>query len=303
MLPPLAVAQFRGPWVRHLRHPREAAPVSRTQIFISYAREDADEAAQIYSLLERHPSLDVWFDQVSLKPGCDWEFEILRALESCSFVLLLLSQEAVRKTGFVQREVRFALDEAKKRPPSTPFIIPARLDECTPEYRDLNRMQRVDLFPQFEVGFSRLCEVFGVAPYTHVYVAHGNHKGGEAELVQIGSTLNVDNAGTKLVCVRELPSLDPAQVPDRGMVRDGAPKSIFLKLWTIASSDWPQMLYRKRDWNLLDSLLFRENRSEPEKGRLVEVLIRQWALARELRPYDEDDWRAVRKLIQKPQYE
>ena len=52
----------------------------------------------------------------------------------------------------------------------------------------------------------------------------------------------------------------------------------------------------------LDKLLFAPTRIEKEKRQLVKLVARYWALAAEQVPYDEDDWRALRKLIQEPAY-
>ena len=95
-----------------------------------------------------------------------------------------------------------------------------------------------------------------------------------------------------------LPTIEARLVPDKGMPREGQPLAIFLKLWTIASTSWPRTLYRKTDWNVMDAALFAENRSESTKADLVNVFLRQWALARQLTPYDEDDWCVLRRLIQ-----
>ena len=90
--------------------------------------------------------------------------------------------------------------------------------------------------------------------------------------------------------------IDVAHVPDEGMQREGAQKSLFIKLWTAASVE----SYRKRDWIKMDNILFSwpSRRTEAEKRILVELVTQQWALAKQRTPYVEDDWRALRKLIQ-----
>ncbi len=98
----------------------------------------------------------------------------------------------------------------------------------------------------------------------------------------------------------KLPEIRAELVPTEGMRGVGIQHRLFIKLWTIASCDWPRSIYAKRDWSDLDQLLFTPERSEEEKRQLVDLIIRLWALAAEQGRYDEDDWRALRKLIQEP---
>src|SRR5258708_40155769 len=42
----------------------------------------------------------------------------------------VVSSHAVNKYGYVQKEIRLALDAADKKPERTIFIIPLKLDEC-----------------------------------------------------------------------------------------------------------------------------------------------------------------------------
>ena len=57
--------------------------------------------------------------------------------------------------GFVQKEIKFALDAADELPHSTVFIIPVRLEECSVPER-LGRWQWVDIFPATGKGYERL---------------------------------------------------------------------------------------------------------------------------------------------------
>jgi hypothetical protein len=66
-----------------------------------------------------------------------------------------------------------------------------------------------------------------------------------------------------------------------------------IRLWSLASTNDRGVLYRKGDWNELDRLLFKPQRTMEDTRRLVEIMIRQWALDRELKPYDEEAWRAA----------
>lgn len=123
-------------------------------IFLCHASEDKTAVLKLKQQL-----LDVgtapWIDKDKLLPGQDWKLEIERALSRSDIVLVCLSKVSVKKTGFVQRELKIALDAAAERPEGQIFIVPARLDECDPP-DSLRKIQRVDLFESD--GFERLVQ-------------------------------------------------------------------------------------------------------------------------------------------------
>ena len=272
------------------------------RVFISYAREDSSAADRLFDTLALHPELDPWLDRKKLQPGDDWKRVLLKNLDESDFVLVLLSSHSVRKTGFVQREIREAIDRALIRPPDQRFIIPVRLNDCSPLHDELSKLHYLDLFPDWSIGVRSLCESFGVQHYTHQYVATGFSKNKIPRLVSMGEEITGDVEAVKFVELTTLPKIDVELVSDEGMPREGAQLSLFIKMWTIASHDWPRTLYRKSDWMEMDRILFSATRTKNQKQELVELVIRQWALAKQLTPYDEDDWRALRKLIQQPTY-
>lgn len=96
-------------------------------VFICHAKEDKAHAR----MLSRQLSLmgfDTWLDEERLLPGQDWEREIEIALKSAFAVIVCLSRGSVSKTGYVQRELRFALEAALRMPPGAIFIIPCLID-------------------------------------------------------------------------------------------------------------------------------------------------------------------------------
>jgi hypothetical protein len=94
-----------------------------------------------------------WLDEEDLLPGQEWEFEISKAVRDSDVVVICLSRAATTKRGFVQREIKFALDIADEQPEGAIFLIPLRLEECDVPIR-LQRRQWVDLFT--EQGYQRL---------------------------------------------------------------------------------------------------------------------------------------------------
>lgn len=111
--------------------------------FVSYARGDRDTARRLWSSLHAI-GYDVWFDEESLLPGQDWEYEIELALEACDAFIVLLSRDSVDKVGYVQREIVLALNHADRRPEGQVFIIPVLLEGAALPRR-LSRWHAIDV--------------------------------------------------------------------------------------------------------------------------------------------------------------
>lgn len=94
--------------------------------------------------------------------------EISRALDETELILLCLSKKSISKEGYVQKEMRLALDRALEIPPGEIFLIPARFEEVDLPY-SLRDFQWVDLYT--ESGMKKLlkslslrAEKIGAAP-------------------------------------------------------------------------------------------------------------------------------------------
>ena len=96
-----------------------------------------------------------WLDAEKLLPGHDWQEEIRTALRSSDVILVCLSRNSVSKEGYVQKEIRIALEIADEKPEGTIFIIPSKLEECEVPQR-LCRWQWVDLASAD--GYTRLLQ-------------------------------------------------------------------------------------------------------------------------------------------------
>jgi hypothetical protein len=127
-------------------HPDE--PVFRSerapQVFISYAREDEEPAAQLYEQLHKR-GYRPWMDIRDLRGGQEWEPVIKQALRDADFIVVCLSNRSLSKRGFIQREIRLALECYESMPFGQALLIPVRLEECQPP-PPLSRFQYVDLF-------------------------------------------------------------------------------------------------------------------------------------------------------------
>ncbi len=68
-------------------------------------------------------------------------------------VIICLSRDSVSKEGFVQREIKYALDIALEKPKGTIFLIPLKLEECeVPD--EIRHLHWIKLFEG--TGFSQL---------------------------------------------------------------------------------------------------------------------------------------------------
>jgi tetratricopeptide (TPR) repeat protein len=114
------------------------------RVFLCHAKEDKPTVRDLYKRLTA-AGLDVWLDEMNLLPGQDWELEITKAVHSSHIVIICLSPLSVKKDGYVQTEIRRALDAAERKPEGSIFLIPVRLEECIVPLR-LHRWQWVDLF-------------------------------------------------------------------------------------------------------------------------------------------------------------
>ena len=97
--------------------------------FLSHAREDANFVRDLSSRLLQDGVL-AWFDEKDLLPGDDWKQKIDDAIERSDFVLVFLSSVSVAKTGYFQRELKYALDQHQLRPEGSRYIIPIIIDDC-----------------------------------------------------------------------------------------------------------------------------------------------------------------------------
>ncbi len=130
--------------------------------FLSYAHEDAASAQRLNNDLVSAGAL-IWFDREALQPGERWIPAIRRGIRTSRYFLALLSSRSVSKKGFVQNEIREALDVLSEYPDDEIYLIPLRLDECIPTHDRLLELQWVDLFPHWDAGIARLIRFLGVA--------------------------------------------------------------------------------------------------------------------------------------------
>ena len=127
-------------------------PKAGLQVFLCHSSGDKEAVRCLYTKL-KGDGFAAWLDEENILPGQDWESEIRRAVRASHAVLVCLSESSINKEGYVQKEIRFALDAAEEKPAGTIFLIPARLHECQVPER-LAGWHWVDLFDAR--GYERL---------------------------------------------------------------------------------------------------------------------------------------------------
>ncbi len=103
---------------------------AQQRVFLCHAAEDKAEVRKLYTRL-RLAGFAPWLDEEDLVPGQDWKAAIPLALSASAAVLVCLSPRTVSKAGYVQREIKYALDRAEEMPEGRIYIIPVILETCT----------------------------------------------------------------------------------------------------------------------------------------------------------------------------
>jgi hypothetical protein len=99
------------------------------KVFLCHASEDGLRVKKLHDHLHLL-RIDAWLDKTELVLGDVWREEILRAIEQTDFFAVCLSRTAVAKTGFVQNEIRLAIQEYQRRPLGSAYLLPIKLEEC-----------------------------------------------------------------------------------------------------------------------------------------------------------------------------
>jgi tetratricopeptide (TPR) repeat protein len=124
------------------------------RIFLCHSSEDKPDVRKLHGHL-RAKGFDPWLDEENLLAGEDWRQKIPEVVRAADIVIVCLSRGSINKRGYVQKEIRYALDVADELPEGTIYIIPLKLEECEIPER-LRRWHGVSVFD--EKGYARLIE-------------------------------------------------------------------------------------------------------------------------------------------------
>ncbi|HEV3041326.1 MAG TPA: TIR domain-containing protein [Candidatus Angelobacter sp.] len=124
----------------------------RLRLFLCHSSVDKPAVRKLYQRLKAD-GFDPWFDEETILPGQDWEYEVRKAVRAVDIVLVCLSCISVERAGFANKEIKLALDIADEKPEGTIFIIPVKLEECEVPDR-LRRWHWVSLFE--DRGYEKL---------------------------------------------------------------------------------------------------------------------------------------------------
>jgi hypothetical protein len=122
----------------------KAGEQCRLRVFLCHSSADKPAVRKLCRRLAAD-GYDPWLDEQRLLPGQDWQKEIPKAIHESHAVAVCLSRASVSKEGYLQKEIKYALDVVDEKPEGTIFLIPVKLEECEVPER-LARWQWASLF-------------------------------------------------------------------------------------------------------------------------------------------------------------
>lgn len=114
--------------------------------FLSYSRKDQAFAAHLARDLRAH-GIHLWFDQLDIAPGDDWDEAIQRALHGARAVVFIVSADSVQSDN-VLNELTVAVDSKK-------WVIPVMIAAVAVPLR-IARMQRIDFVSNYGAALAHL---------------------------------------------------------------------------------------------------------------------------------------------------
>lgn len=127
------------------------------EVFLSHASADRSTAIRVVQLLQSH-GIPVYYAPHDIVGARQWQNDILHALRSCDWFLVLLTSAAV-ESMWVQREVAYALKQRR----FDARIVPLLYQDCELKSLDwLDLFQRIDLRNDFRRGCAELLRIWGI---------------------------------------------------------------------------------------------------------------------------------------------
>jgi len=129
----------------------------RLRVFLCHSSSDKPMVRDLNTLLSKENWIDPWLDEIKIKPGQDWKFEIEKAIDITDVVIIVLSRNSVSREGFVQKEIKIVLDKFDEKPEGTIYIIPIRIEKCDVPNR-LAKLQWLEMSLENVDWYTRLRE-------------------------------------------------------------------------------------------------------------------------------------------------
>lgn len=121
-------------------------PTRKLKVFLCHASEDKPKVRVLYKKLAAESWIQPWLDEEDLLPGQDFDLTIYKAARDADIIIICLSTISVKKEGYVNKEIRRALDVADEKLEDTIYMIPLRLDDCQPSFERLKKLHWADYF-------------------------------------------------------------------------------------------------------------------------------------------------------------
>jgi hypothetical protein len=104
-------------------------PSHALRIFLCHCSGDKPAVRDFYQRLCAD-GYNPWLDEECLLPGQNWQREIPAVIRDSDIIIVCLSRQSLTKRGYVNKEIKYALDVADEQPEGTIFLIPVKLEEC-----------------------------------------------------------------------------------------------------------------------------------------------------------------------------
>ena len=132
---------------------KQSAKLQRPlRVFLCHSSDDKPIVRTLYHRLIAD-GFSPWLDEESMLPGQQWDQVISMEMRNSDVVIVCLSRGSIDKKGYVQKEIKYALDFADEQPEGSIYLIPFKLEEC-PIPERLRRLHCVNYF--HENGYEKL---------------------------------------------------------------------------------------------------------------------------------------------------
>jgi hypothetical protein len=100
----------------------------KLKVYLAHDGRSSERVREVYQRLIKE-GFSPWFDEEDLLPGQNWQMVTRSAIRNTDVVIIFLSKQSVSRSGYIHREITYALDHAEEQPEGTISIIPVRLDK------------------------------------------------------------------------------------------------------------------------------------------------------------------------------